>query len=115
MLLPPKALPNFATRIRGMIFVNRQDKQLANDINALRADTATKLANASAKEKDILGLQKQIDDQKASLGKQKTEYEKLVADMQSNIAQQADLRGGAAPNRDSQLASPAKANNQTAQ
>ena len=115
MLLSSKSLTDFANRIQAMIFVNRQDKQLANDINALRADTATKLADASAKEKDILGLQKQIDDQKASLGKQKAEYEKLVADMRSNIAQQADLRGGAATNRDSQLASAANAKNETAQ
>ena len=115
MLLSSKSLTDFANRIQAMIFVNRQDKQLANDINTLRADTATKLADASAKEKDILGLQKQIDDQKASLGKQKAEYEKLVADMRSNIAQQADLRGGAATNRDSQLASAANAKNETAQ
>jgi murein DD-endopeptidase MepM/ murein hydrolase activator NlpD len=114
MLLSSKSLTDFANRIQAMIFVNRQDKQLANDINTLRADTTAKLQDASSKENDILGLQKQIDDQKASLAKQKTEYETLVSQMQANIGQQADLRGSAANNRDSQLAAAAKANNETA-
>ena len=114
MLLSSKSLTDFANRIQAMIFVNRQDKQLANDINTLRADTTAKLQDASSKENDILGLQRQIDDQKASLAKQKTEYETLVSQMQANIGQQADLRGNAANNRDSQLAAAAKANNETA-
>ena len=115
MLLSSKSLTDFANRIQAMIFVNRQDKQLANDINALRADTQSKLADAASKASDITGLQKQIDDQKASLAKQKAEYDSLVAQMQTNISQQADARGSAAQNRDSQLAAAAKANNETAQ
>jgi murein DD-endopeptidase MepM/ murein hydrolase activator NlpD len=114
MLLSSKSLTDFANRIQAMIFVNRQDKQLANDINTLRADTTAKLQDAATKENDIVGLQKQIDDQKASLASQKAEYETLVSQMQANISQQADLRGGAANNRDSQLAAAAKANNETA-
>ena len=114
MLLSSKSLTDFANRIQAMIFVNRQDKQLANDINTLRADTRAKLTDAASKTNEIVGLQKQIDDQKASLASQKAEYETLVSQMQANISQQADLRGGAANNRDSQLAAAAKANNETA-
>ena len=115
MLLSSRSLTDFANRIQAMIFVNRQDKQLANDINMLRADTTAKLQDASAKANDIVGLQKQIDDQKASLARQKAEYDALVAQMTANISQQSDLRGSAANSRDSQLAAAAKANNETAQ
>ena len=114
MLLSSKSLTDFANRIQAMIFVNRQDKQLANDIRTLRADTASKLDEAASKQHDIVGLQKQIDDQKANLAKQKAEYDKLVAQMQANIADQAATRATAANNRDAQLASARQATNETA-
>lgn len=115
MLLSSRSLTDFANRIQAMIFVNRQDKQLANDIRTLRADTASKLDDAASKQKDIVGLQKQIDDQKASLARQKAEYDKLVAQMEANIADQASTRAAAANSRDAQLASARQATNETAQ
>src|SRR6185503_15218658 len=104
MLLSSKTLTEFATRVQAMIFVNRQDKQLANEIRSLRADTERKLQDAGTKQNEVVGLQKQIDDQRLSLTKQKSDYDDLVKQMQSAISTQADLRGEAAANRNNQIA-----------
>ncbi len=114
MLLSSKSLTDFANRVQAMIFVNRQDKQLANDIKTLRADTARKLDDAAGKQKEIVGLQEQITSQRKSLAKQKTEYDELVKQMQASISQQADVRAGAAGDRNKQLQNAKAANDETA-
>ena len=114
MLLSSKSLTEFASRVQAMIFVNRQDKQLANDIKLLRADTALKLEDAAEKQKEIVGLRTQIDDQHKSLAKQKADYDDLVKQMQASISSQTDLRSKAANDRNSQLQNASAANNETA-
>ena len=115
MLLSSKSLTEFATRIQAMIFVNRQDKQLADSIKLLRSDTAQKLLDAGTKEKEVVGLRTQITDQKATLAKQKADYDGLVAQMQASIASQADVRARAANDRNSQLQNANAASNEAAQ
>jgi murein DD-endopeptidase MepM/ murein hydrolase activator NlpD len=114
MLLSSSSLTEFATRVQAMIFVNRQDKQLADSIKSLRADTGLKLTDAGTKAQEVVGLQKQITDQKVTLAKQKSDYDTLVAQMQASISAQADVRATAANDRNSQLQNAAVANNQTA-
>ena len=115
MLLSSKSLTEFATRIQAMIFVNRQDKQLADSIKLLRSDTAQKLLDAGTKEKEVVGLQTQILDQKTTLAKQKADYDALVAQMRASIASQADVRSQAANDRNSQLQNANAASNEAAQ
>jgi murein DD-endopeptidase MepM/ murein hydrolase activator NlpD len=114
MLLSSSSLTDFANRVQAMIFVNRQDKQLANEIRSLRADTAQKLEDASLKQQEILGLQVQIDDQRRSLAKQKGEYDSLVAQTQASISSQAGLRAGAQTDKNKALSAAGQANNETA-
>jgi murein DD-endopeptidase MepM/ murein hydrolase activator NlpD len=114
MLLSAKTLTEFATRVQAMIFVNRQDTQLANSIKTLRADTAQKLDAAGSKQQEIVGLQAQIDSQRKSLAKQKADYDALVKQMQASIASQAELRSKAANDRNKELSNAAAANNETA-
>jgi murein DD-endopeptidase MepM/ murein hydrolase activator NlpD len=104
MLLSSKTLTEFATRVQAMIFVNRQDKQLANEIRSLRADTERKLQDAGTKQEEVIGLQKQIDDQRLSLTKQKADYDALVKQMKDSIATQAEIRAANASNRNNQIA-----------
>ncbi len=114
MLLSSKTLTEFANRVQQMIFVNRQDQQLANEIRGLRADTAAKLSDAAGKQNEILGLQDQIASQRKSLSEQKSKYEQLVAQMQSAIAQQADARADAAMNKSRAIGALGAANRETA-
>lgn len=114
MLLSSRSLTDFASRVQAMIFVNRQDKQLANDIKSLRADTTRKLEDAAGKQKEIVGLQAQIDSQRKDLAKQKADYDELVRQMQASIAQQAEVRAGAANDRNKQLQNAKAANDETA-
>jgi murein DD-endopeptidase MepM/ murein hydrolase activator NlpD len=114
MLLSAHSLTDFANRVQAMIFVNRQDKQLANDIRTLRADTAQKLDEAASRGKEILGLQGQIEDQRRSLAKQKSDYDALVAQMQASISSQADLRAGAQSDKSKALSAAGQANNEAA-
>ena len=99
MLLSSRTLTEFANRVQQMIFVNRQDQQLANEIRTLRADTAAKLEDAAGKQAEILGLQDQIASQRKSLAEQKSKYDALVAQMQAAIKQQAAERANAATNK----------------
>jgi len=115
MLLSSKSLTEFATRVQAMIFVNRQDKQLADSITTLRTDTELKLTDAGTKAKEVVGLQKQIVDQKATLAKQKSDYDGLVAQMQASITAQAEVRAANANDRNAQLQSAAAANQQAGQ
>jgi murein DD-endopeptidase MepM/ murein hydrolase activator NlpD len=99
MLLSSSSLTEFANRLQAMIFINRQDVQLANDIRALRADTQRKQDDASAKEKEILGLQEQVSVTRQRLAAEKAVYDKLVAEADAAIDEQAAARAGAAANR----------------
>lgn len=113
MLLSSRTLTEFANRVQQMIFVNRQDQQLANEIRGLRADTAAKLGDAAGKQNEILGLQDQIATQRKSLSEQKSKYEQLVAQMQSSIEQQADARADAATNKSQAVGALGAANRET--
>jgi murein DD-endopeptidase MepM/ murein hydrolase activator NlpD len=114
MLLSSKTLTEFANRVQQMIFVNRQDQQLAHEIRTLRADTAAKLEDAAGKQREILGLQDQISTQRRSLSEQKTKYEELVAQMQTAIERQAEERANAAMNRSQAVGALGAANRETA-
>jgi murein DD-endopeptidase MepM/ murein hydrolase activator NlpD len=113
MLLSSRTLTEFANRVQQMIFVNRQDQQLANEIRGLRADTAAKLSDAAGKQNEILGLQDQIASQRKSLSEQKSKYEELVAQMQSAIEQQANARADAATNKANAVGALGAANRET--
>ena len=114
MLLSSSSLTDFADRVQAMIFVNRQDTQIAKDINSLRADTQQRLADAEMAEAQILGLQKQISDQQKALADQKAQYDALVAQMRTSITQQSSLAAQAARDRDAQRQSQAAAQGETA-
>ncbi len=114
MLLSSKSLTEFAARVQAMIFINRQDTQLANDIKVLRASTASKLDDAATKQKEIAGLRTQIEDQRAALAKQKKDYEALVAQVQVSIDRQDAERGVAATNRNQQRQNQSAASNEAA-
>ena len=114
MLLGSSSLTEFASRLAAMIRINRQDVQLASEIRALRADTARKQDEASAKEKEILGLQDQIAVTRGRLALEKARYDAMVDEAQSAIDQQAQRRAGAAANRNSAQGAANQANRQTA-
>jgi murein DD-endopeptidase MepM/ murein hydrolase activator NlpD len=97
-----------------MIFVNRQDQQLANEIRNLRADTAAKLDDAAGKQKEILGLQDQIATQREGLAADKARYDQLVAEMQAAIDQTDEQRAYAAANRQQAVGAQNAANRETA-
>lgn len=114
MLLSSSSLTEFADHVQAMIFVNRQDTEIANDINALRADTEQRLADAKIAEAQIVGLQKQISDQQKALADQKRQYDALIAQVQASITQQSSAEAQAAKDRDAQRQSQAAAQGQTA-
>jgi murein DD-endopeptidase MepM/ murein hydrolase activator NlpD len=99
MLLSSATLTEFANRLQAMIFINRQDVQLANDIRALRSDTLAKQNEASTKEREILGLADQITTQRTQLAGQKDKYDKLVAEAAAAIEDQANARATASQSR----------------
>ena len=101
MLLSSASLTEFANRLQAMIFINRQDVQLANEIRTLRSDTQQKQDEASTKEKEILGLADQITTQRTQLATAKERYDKLVADAQTALASEAGARAVAAQSRQS--------------
>jgi murein DD-endopeptidase MepM/ murein hydrolase activator NlpD len=114
MLLSSQTLTEFANRVQQMIFVNRQDQQLANEIRSLRADTGAKLDDAAGKQKEILGLQDQITIQRKALAEQKAQYDELVAQMQTAIEQQDATRADATANKSRAVGSLTAANRETA-
>jgi murein DD-endopeptidase MepM/ murein hydrolase activator NlpD len=114
MLLSSRTLTEFANRVQQMIFVNRQDQQLANEIRVLRADTVVKLDDAAGKQKDILGLQDQIATQRAGLAADKARYDELIAQMQANIRQTDAQRAEAAKNKTQAVGALGAANRETA-
>jgi murein DD-endopeptidase MepM/ murein hydrolase activator NlpD len=113
MLLSSGSLTEFANRLQAMIFINRQDVQLANEIRGLRLDTQRKQEEASLKEKEILGLQDQIATQRKSLAEEKARYDKLVAEAKAAIANQAAVRNAAAQDRNAAQGQVAQTNRQT--
>lgn len=115
MLLSSRSLADFAGRVQAMVLVDRQDRQLAGEIRALRDKTAAQKIEVDLKQQEIAGLQKQIESQRATLAKHKAEYDALVRAMQASINEQADLRQGAATNRNSAVASQQRANAETSQ
>ena len=114
MLLSSHTLTEFANRVQQMIFVNRQDQQLANEIRSLRTDTAAKLDDAAGKQKEILGLQDQIATQRQGLASDKAKYDELVAQMQTAIEQTDEQRASAAANRQQAVGALGAANRETA-
>jgi murein DD-endopeptidase MepM/ murein hydrolase activator NlpD len=114
MLLSSHTLTEFANRVQQMIFVNRQDQQLANEIRTLRTDTAAKLDDAAGKQKEILGLQDQIATQRQGLASDKAKYEELIAQMETAIAQTDEQRANAAANRQAAVGALGAANRETA-
>jgi len=114
MLLSSSSLTEFANRLQAMIFINRQDVQLANEIRALRADTQDKQGQASTKEKEMLGLADQITTQRTQLATAKSKYDALVADAQTSIDAQATARQAAAQQRQSAQGQVVQTNRTTA-
>jgi murein DD-endopeptidase MepM/ murein hydrolase activator NlpD len=114
MLLSSSSLTEFANRLQAMIFINRQDVQLANEIRTLRADTQDKQNQASSKEKEILGLADQITTQRTQLAGAKAKYDKLVADAQTAIDAEAAARLAAAQQRQSAQGQLSQTNRTTA-
>ncbi|HEV8535733.1 MAG TPA: peptidoglycan DD-metalloendopeptidase family protein [Candidatus Limnocylindria bacterium] len=115
MLLSSSSLTEFANRLQAMIFINRQDVQLANEIRTLRADTLRKQDEASGKEKEILGLQDQITTQRKVLAAEKQRYDTMVAEAKAAIDEQAAARLIAAQNRNSAQGQVSLTNRQTAE
>ena len=115
MLLSSSSLTEFANRLQAMIFINRQDVQLAGEIRGLRADTQLKQDDASAKEKEILGLGDQITSQRRLLAAEKDRYDKLVAEAQAAIGDQANTRAGAAANKQNAQGQIVQSKGQTAE
>ena len=114
MLLSSRSLTEFAQRVQAMIFVNRQDKQLANDIRALRTDTAQKLEDASSAQLEIVGLQTQVDEQRKALAKQKADYDGLAAQMAASISQTAEQRANSQAAKNNAASAAGRANDETA-
>ena len=114
MLLSSHTLTEFANRVQQMIFVNRQDQQLANEIRSLRADTGAKLEDAAGKQKEILGLQDQIATQREGLAADKAKYDQLIAQMQTAIDQQDTARQDSAATKSQAVGALGAANRETA-
>jgi murein DD-endopeptidase MepM/ murein hydrolase activator NlpD len=114
MLLSSASLTEFANRLQAMIFINRQDVQLANDIRTLRADTQDKQDQASTKEKEILGLADQIATQRTQLASAKEKYDQLVAETQTAIDSEAASRQVAAQKKQSAQGQVSQTNRTTA-
>ncbi len=94
--------------------ITRQDQQLVGDIRTLKASTVQKQEDVAAKRQEIVALQKQIEGQRASLTKKKTDYERIAAEMRVNISSQADQRAGAEQARTGAIGSIQAANGETA-
>ena len=114
MLLSSTSLTEFASRVQAMVIINRQDQQLANEIRAIRDETAAKVSLNQEKAAEMVGLQEQITNQRAALALQKTRYDQLIKDAQTAIASTSDVLNEAAVNRTAQLNAAARQNQETA-
>ena len=114
MLLSSASLADFVARVQAMVMITRQDQQLVGDIRTLKMSTAQKQEDVAAKKQEIAALQNQIEGQRASLSKKKSDYERIVAEMKVNISGQADLRVGAEQARAGAVGSVQQAKGETA-
>lgn len=114
MLLSSSSLSEFASRVQALVLVNRQDQQLVGEIRELRAQTALKQDEVAARERELAGIQAQIEVQKAALAQKKAEYEELIRAVQASIGEQAAQRGNAAVNRNGAQQAQQQANSETA-
>jgi murein DD-endopeptidase MepM/ murein hydrolase activator NlpD len=114
MLLSSATLTEFANRLQAMIFINRQDVQLASEIRAIRADTQQKQDDAATKEKEILGLTDQITTQRQQLSSAKEKYDQLAAEAQAAIDDVAAVRSQAAGSRQAAQGQVSQTNRTTA-
>lgn len=114
MLLSSSSLSEFASRIQAMVIINRQDVALANEIRAMRDETAANVSLAEEKAAETVGLQEQISQQRAALAQQKARYDQLIKDAKAQIASQADARDQQAALRNQQLSAAAKQTQETA-
>jgi murein DD-endopeptidase MepM/ murein hydrolase activator NlpD len=114
MLLSAHSLTDFASRVQAMVIINRQDVQLANEIRAMRDETAANVDLTREKAAEIVGLQDQITQQRAGLAAQKTRYDELLREAQTAMASTADERDQAATLRNQQLGAAANQNRETA-
>ena len=114
MLLSSTSLAEFAARVQSLIFVQRQDRQLASEIATLGARAAERAGDLSTKESEILGLQDQVARQHERLAGEKARYLDLVSQAQGAIGSQAALRGQASQNQTLAQRSQQAAANETA-
>ena len=114
MLLSSTSLTEFASRVQAMVIINRQDQQLANEIRAIRDETAAKVSLNQEKAAEMVGLQETITQSRQRLALQKARYDQLIKDAQAAIAGTSDLLNEAAANRNSQLNAAARQNQETA-
>jgi len=114
MLLSSSSLSEFASRIQAMVIINRQDVALANEIRAMRDETAANIALTQEKSAEMVGLQEQITQQRAGLAAQKARYDQLIKEAQGAIASTASERDQQAAARNAQLGAAAKQNQETA-
>jgi murein DD-endopeptidase MepM/ murein hydrolase activator NlpD len=114
MLLSSSSLSEFASRIQAMVIINRQDVALANEIRAMRDETAANIALTQEKSAEMVGLQEQITQQRAGLAAQKARYDQLIKEAQTAIATTASERDQQAAARNAQLGAAAKQNQETA-
>ena len=114
MLLSSSSLTEFASRVQAMVIINRQDQQLANEIRAIRDETAAKASLNEEKAAEMVGLQEQITNQRAALALQKARYDQLIRDAQTAIGGTSEVLNQAASNRNAQLNAAARQNQETA-
>lgn len=114
MLLSSSSLSEFASRVQAMVIINRQDVALANEIRAMRDETAANVSLAEEKVAETIGIQDQISQQRAALAKQKARYDQLIKDAQAQIASQTDARDQQAALRNQQLGAAAQQTRETA-
>jgi murein DD-endopeptidase MepM/ murein hydrolase activator NlpD len=114
MLLSSNSLTEFASRVQAMVIINRQDVQLANEIRAIRDETATKMSLNEEKAAEMVGLQDQITTQRSGLAAQKARYDQLIKDAQTAIGSTSEVLNQAAANRNAQLNAAARQNQETA-
>lgn len=114
MLLSSSSLTDFVDRVQAMILIDRQDRQIVDDIRSLRASTAQKQDDVAEKQKEIQGLQAQIETQRSSLERKKAQYEDIVAAKAASITEQNALATQAATDRNSALGATQQANSETA-
>ncbi len=114
MLLSSSSLSDFVTRVQNLVLIDRQDKQLVTQIRGLQESTSQKQQEVAQHYREIEGLKKQIEVQKALLAKQKADYEAQVAALAASIDSQADLRAQADLNKGRAIGSLQQANYETA-